>query len=76
MQKANAALRKSIADGNGLISARDLGIVSDLQTINILNPFSLARRVAHRRARQVHALDRATVIRPGLHRRRAPLRRA
>jgi len=33
LRKAHGALSKSIADGNGLLAARDIGVLGDLQPI-------------------------------------------
>ena len=54
MMKSHTALRKQIGDGEGLIAARELGVVSDLQTIDLNDPFSLARRVSQARVAGEH----------------------
>ena len=54
LRKAHGALSKSIADGNGLLAARDMGVLGELQPIRFEGLFSLARRVAQAKVASEH----------------------
>lgn len=53
MARAHAGLRKEIEDGNGLIAARDIGLITDLGAVDLQDVASLQRRASQARVASV-----------------------
>ena len=54
LQRAHRGVNKAIADGNGLLAARDIGILGDLQPIRFEDPFTLSCRVVQAKVASEH----------------------